>query len=306
MKVSKKGPNGFVSPTGLPENSTQATEWQEANRQWWETHPMRYDWKEAINAEEYSKEFYEAIDRRFFETSRDYFPIKAQPFDNLIDYEPLRSYDVLEIGVGNGSHAQLLASHSHSYTGIDITEYAVKSTSRRLATFGVPGQILRMDAETMDFEDATFDLVWSWGVIHHSANTPGIMKQIHRVLKKGGKTVTMVYYRSWWSYYVMGVLFGLWKGELWKEWSIHSSVQKWTDGAFARYYSLREWRDLLPPGMVVDRLFVCGPKTDVLPLPSGRLKTVLISRMPNSLGRLLASRFRMGSFLVCVSTKTGP
>ncbi len=164
---------------------------------------MRYDWNDEIGYKEYSKEFFDEIDKRFFLNSKDFLPFKKIPFDPLIDFENLKNKDVLEIGVGNGSHASLLAQHSKSFTGIDLTEYAVKSTSARFKEFGLPGTIKRMDAETLEFENESFDFVWSWGVIHHSSNTRKILEEINRVLKPGGEATIMVYYRSLWSYYFL-------------------------------------------------------------------------------------------------------
>ncbi len=140
MKELEELPQGFSHPTALPASGDEARGWQDANRSWWESHPMRYDWKDGIPYEEFSKEFYAEIDRRFFSAVELYAPCKKIPFDWLIDFDSLGTKDVLEIGVGNGSHAQLLAEHAKSFTGIDLTEYAVKSTSERMRVFGLAGQ----------------------------------------------------------------------------------------------------------------------------------------------------------------------
>jgi ubiquinone/menaquinone biosynthesis C-methylase UbiE len=303
MEDQNKLPPGFENPTDLPDSTEEAARWQEANRGWWESHPMRYDWKDEIPAEPHSREFYQEIDSRFFSASREFMPWKKTPFDALIDFEALKELDVLEIGVGNGSHAQLLSGSAKSYTGIDITDYAVSSTSKRLNIFDIPAKIVRMDAEQMDFPDGVFDFIWTWGVIHHSSNTPQIVRQMGRVLRPGGRVVTMVYYRSWWSYYVMGFLFSLKSGNLWRRGSIHASVQRLTDGAMARYYSIREWKDLFSGQFAVRDIFVCGPKTDVVLLPSGKLKNLMLQLIPDAVGRILARQCRMGSFLVCIATK---
>src|SRR5205085_539710 len=104
--------------------------------------------------------------------------------------------DVLEIGVGQGTHAQLLAPRCKSFTGIDLTTCAVEMTSERLKLFKIPGAVLEMDAEHMSFGDGSFDYIWSWGVIHHSADTNRVLKEMHRVLRPGGKCTVMIYYRS--------------------------------------------------------------------------------------------------------------
>src|SRR5262245_57907331 len=130
--INKKAPRDFAEPTMLPRDAQQQETWQELNRKWWQQNPMRYDWREGLGYQEFSKEFYQEIDRRFFSDVREYMPWKRIPFDPLIDFDRLKSQDMLEIGVGSGSHAALLAQHAKSYTGIDLTDYAVKSTSTRL------------------------------------------------------------------------------------------------------------------------------------------------------------------------------
>ena len=57
---------GFDSPTQLPLDEIQRHRWQKANADWWQSTPMRYDWRTAIPYEIGSKEFFEEIDCRFF------------------------------------------------------------------------------------------------------------------------------------------------------------------------------------------------------------------------------------------------
>ena len=294
-----RAPEGFSRPTDLPRDETEERRWQEANRVWWEDHPMRYDWREQLGHPECSREFFEEIDRRFFSDAAAYLPWSRTPFDSLIDFETLREMDVLEIGVGNGSHAGLLARHARSFTGIDLTDYAVNSTRERFRRFELAGRIERMDAERMDFADESFDLIWTWGVIHHSSNTRRILREMCRVLRPRGRAITMVYYRSLWGYYVVrGLLGGLEKGDLFRIRSLHQTVQRHTDGAIARYYSIPEWNALVSEFFRVERTQVLGSKTEILPIPGGRFKNQIVKSIPNSVGRLLTNRLRFGTFLV--------
>lgn len=260
---------------------------------------MCYDWRRAISLEEFSRPFYEEIDRRFFLKVREFMPWKSVPFDNLIDFEQLGSKSVLEIGVGMGSHAQLLAAHSGSYTGIDITRYAVKAASERLRIFGLSGLIWHMDAERMSFPDASFDYIWSWGVIHHSSNTPNIIREMHRVLKPDGAAVIMIYYRGWWNYYIVGSLgFGIARGGFFKTGSLAKSIQRNTDGALARYYTKRGWHTLVQEFFNVEYTTINGPKSDLVLLPGGKLKNIIMDAVPNAVTRFLTCRCGMGGFLV--------
>jgi ubiquinone/menaquinone biosynthesis C-methylase UbiE len=222
----------------------------------------------------------------------------------LIDFDSLSGQDVLEIGVGNGSHAQLISSYAGTYTGIDLTTYAVKSTRKRLAFFATNHlaqntTVMRMDAECMGFADESFDLVWSWGVIHHSANTRRILEEIHRVLRPGGTAITMVYQRNFWNYYLMAGLFrGILQRRMFKAGSVHNLRQELIDGAIARYYSRAEWRKLVSDFFFVEDLKIYGSKLEMIPLPSGRAKKTVQSLMPDALGRFLTNRCMFGMFLV--------
>lgn len=296
-------PTGYSSPTELPPDDRRA-DWQSRNLAWWESNPMRYDWTEALGVKEFSPAFYREIDRRFFEDAQRYMPAETRPFDALVPFAQLADRDVLEIGIGSGSHAQLLAPHCRSYVGIDLTEYAVASTSNRFQQFGVPGHIVRMDAEHMAFPDASFDYIWTWGVIHHSADTSRVLREMHRVLRAGGRATVMVYHRSWWYTYVYTALLrGVLRGGFFKH-SLHELLQLNTDGAIARFYRPEEWRALIEgSGFAIEQQRIMGQKSEVILLPPGRVKAGLVRLIPDQLTRLVTNTCRQGSFLITTISK---
>ncbi len=298
MKELEELPEGFSQPTALPATPDEQREWQGANRDWWETHPMRYDWKGEIPYEEFSKEFFAEIDRRFFSLAALYAPWKKIPFDVLIDFDSLKDKDVLEIGVGNGSHAQLLAAHAKSFVAIDLTDYAVRSTAARMRTFGLAATVRQMDAEQMLFPDDSFDFIWSWGSIHHSANTRKALEEMHRVLRPGGEALVMVYHRTFWEYYVQGALLALLSGQILKQAALHKSIQRRTDGAMARYYKRSEWDRLVSDLFLIRDVRIYGKKTELVPIPAGRLKDLLVRSIPNGVSRFVTNTCGWGSFLV--------
>jgi SAM-dependent methyltransferase len=305
QQIKDAPPAGFTSPTALPTDESQQRAWQQENQAWWQKHSMRYDFSSPIPYEEFTEPFYDEIDRRFFESASHYLPPRQIPFDRLIDFDSLRDQDVLEIGCGNGSHAQLLASRAKSYTGIDLTDYAVRSTSTRLALRQLPGTVLQMDAEAMKFPDHSFDFIWTWGVIHHSANTPRIIQEMNRVLRPGGRATVMVYYRGLWNFYAIGTLISLLNRELPTPRTVHSSRQSVEDGALARYYRPSEWRRMVRDNFSVRRTRIYGQKDLLILLPGGGLKRTLLGLIPDPVGRLLTGPCRMGNFLVADMQKNG-
>jgi len=123
---------------------------------------------------------------------------RLEPFiPPFADFDAARGSRVLEIGVGLGADHQRFAESGAVLSGIDLTERAVVHTKRRLHLFGLSSELAVGDAENLSFPDATFDIVYSWGVLHHSPDTPRAVSEVHRVLKPGGKALIMVYHK--WS-----------------------------------------------------------------------------------------------------------
>lgn len=104
-----------------------------------------------------------------------------------------RDRDVLEVGVGAGSDHLQFARAGARCAGVDLTDAAIELTTRRLAAEGLSSRLLRSDAEALPFADASFDFVFSWGVIHHTPNTERAAQEILRVLRPGGRFCVMVY-----------------------------------------------------------------------------------------------------------------
>ena len=72
------------------------------------------------------------------------------------------------------------------------------------------------DSENLPFDDNTFDLVYSWGVIHHTPDTPKAMDEIVRVLKPGGTAKVMIYHRKSLLAWFFWMKYALLKAKPWK------------------------------------------------------------------------------------------
>ena len=103
--------------------------------------------------------------------------------------------DVLEIGVGMGAdHAEWARHHPRSLTGIDLTPRAVAHTRARLHGEGFQTTVSVSDAENLPFDDDSFDIVYSFGVLHHSPDTARCFSEVRRVLRPGGVARVMIYH----------------------------------------------------------------------------------------------------------------
>jgi len=287
----------FDSPTAAPVYPDQHDRWQRANRSWWEAHPMRYDWRQPVRGAQGELDWFREIDRRLFEAT--VLPASSRPFESLLPREALAGKRVLEVGVGMGSHAQILAESAQHFIGIDLTQPAVAATHRRLQLLGKRrAAVLQMDAEQLAFPDAAFDFVWAWGVIHHSASTRRALEEVRRVLKPDGRALVMVYHRAFvpWLVYA-GLIRGLLRGGIFRSRGIHRVVQGFTDGAIARYYTRAEWRREISGLFEAESMEVYGNRGEVLPLPGGAAKDALTRCIPEPILRFWLTTCGQGTLL---------
>lgn len=109
---------------------------------------------------------------------------------------------VLEAGCGIGTDGARFAAAGAQYTGLDFSKTGPFLARRRFQMEGLQGDIVVGSVGGLPFPDATFDMVYSHGVIHHVEDTAGVVRELHRVLKPGGTILVMVYHRRSLNYYV--------------------------------------------------------------------------------------------------------
>src|SRR5262245_46742903 len=165
------------------------------NASWWNERPMDYDWRGQNRFQAGSMEWFDQMDAILINAHR-LFASEVRPFDRVLPLDLLGGRRVLEVGCGMGLHAEVMVRAGAIVTAIDLTPTAVEITRRRLALKGLNADVQLCDAEQLPFPDRHFDLVWSWGVIHHSARTGRIVRQIARVLRADGECRVMVYNRN--------------------------------------------------------------------------------------------------------------
>lgn len=114
------------------------------------------------------------------------------------DFGSAAGKKVLEIGVGMGADFLRWVRAGADATGVDLTERAVELTRQRLAAEDLRANLRVADAETLPFPDAEFDIVYSWGVLHHTPDPARALAEVLRVLTPGGQLRVMLYHRRSW------------------------------------------------------------------------------------------------------------
>lgn len=177
-------------------------------RNYWEREPCGTGESIAGDLKPGSMEWFERIEEQRY---------SVEPFIHQVaQFTRHRGKKVLEVGVGAGTDHLQWARAGCQCFGVDLTEAGIETTRKRLSCYGLESQLQRVDAERLPYSDATFDIVYSWGVIHHSERPEQIAAEIHRVLKPGGTFIGMVYGRHSLLVLKLWVRQALLKGRPWR------------------------------------------------------------------------------------------
>ena len=128
-------------------------------------------------------------------------------------FEEAAGLDVLEVGVGMGADFVRWLRAGARASGVDLTRRAVEITRGRMEAEALHGDLRVADAERLPFADETFDLFYSWGVLHHTPDTAKTLEEARRVLRPGGRLRIMLYHRHSWVALAAYARFGLLKGK---------------------------------------------------------------------------------------------
>ena len=217
-------------------------------KEWWNANPFTYlmDNKEIVP----DWAFFRNIDRKIIKWMP--WAQKGYPLlSNVIDYSQLKGKKVLDIAVGTGWTTENLVRAGAHVTAIDLTPQAVELTRKRLELNHVTAeQVMVADAQELPFADATFDYVLAFGCLMHMPNTQKAIDEIYRVLKPGGRSAAMMYYKHslhWWYYIYLGK--GILRGKL-LSMTPQELSNRYTDGAYekgnqlTKFYSKKEIHEL--------------------------------------------------------------
>ncbi|QQR49710.1 class I SAM-dependent methyltransferase [bacterium] len=160
---------------------------------------------EFIHEAKHSREYFEAIEDFRYTIEPEIFA--------FAQFTRFHNKKILEVGVGAGTDfLQWVRAGAQAY-GVDLTQEAVTNVLHRLAIYNLTACDVHVaDAEKLNFDNNSFDLVYSWGVIHHSPDPVQCLREIVRVTKPGGAIKIMVYNRrslfAWYQYLQFGLLLG--------------------------------------------------------------------------------------------------
>ena len=142
-----------------------------------------------------------------------------------------RGKRILEVGVGAGTDFIQWIRVGAIASGIDLTQEAIDHVTNRIEAYGLPAaeKLQVGDAENLPFPSDSFDLGYSFGVLHHSADTEKAIRELVRVVRPGGEIKLMLYNRhsictinAWVKHALLGGK--PWKSLAWALWNHVESI----------------------------------------------------------------------------------
>ena len=140
-----------------------------------------------------TREYFDEVEKR------KYFVEPHIP--GFADFARWSGRSVLEIGCGLGTDATNFARAGARYVGVDVSEVSLELARKRFEVFGLPGSFVASNAEALPAEVARerYDLIYSFGVIHHTPDPRAVIEGARRVIKADGELRIMLYARHSWK-----------------------------------------------------------------------------------------------------------
>jgi SAM-dependent methyltransferase len=185
--------------------------YKDAAQDQWDFNPAGSHYAGAAPA--HTLDWFEAIERHRYQEYAPWMPA-------VMEFDRHRGRDVLEIGGGLGTDLSQFARHGARVTDVDLSLGHLRLAQENFDLRGLRGRFVHLDAERLPFEAASFDVVYSNGVLHHTPDTARLVAEIRRVLRPHGRVIAMVYAESSFHFWYRQVwIRGLIEGRL-KETSI--------------------------------------------------------------------------------------
>ena len=209
---------------------------------------------EISAAAKFSKAYFQDVEAfRYFD----------QPFiHSFAQFSRYHGKQVLEVGVGAGTDFIQWLRCGAKVSGVDLTPEAVAHAQHRIELYQLPQPetVAVADAEHLPFESNSFDLGYSFGVLHHTPNTERAVAELARVVRPGGEIKIMLYNRRSVFVFNRWIKYALLRGRPWKSlrWILWNHVENVGTKGYSRKELLRMLQSLPLTGIHVHTELTSG------------------------------------------------
>lgn len=187
-----------------------------------------------------TKEYFDEVE------ARKYFVEPHIP--SFAEFERWCGKKVLEIGCGIGTDTINFARHGAWVTAVDLSEKSLGVARQRADVYGLRERIRFYVGDSEDLRSflpsETYDLIYSFGVIHHTPHPESVLAQLRHYVRPGSTIKIMLYHRYSWK--VFQILLGYGKGRLWRLAELVAQHSEAQTGCPVTYtFTRREGRALL-------------------------------------------------------------
>jgi ubiquinone/menaquinone biosynthesis C-methylase UbiE len=183
-------------------------------------------------------------------------------------FSSARGLKVLEIGVGMGADYLEWLKAGADATGVDLSAMSVERARRRCELAEYKADLRVADAEHLPFPDDTFDVVYSYGVMHHSPDTAQCLREAARVLKPGGEARIMLYHHPSLTGLMLWLRYGVLRGK-----SIRRVVYEHLESPGTKTFTQDETREMMSEFENLTMRLVFSPGDLLLSQPSTRFQS---------------------------------
>jgi SAM-dependent methyltransferase len=218
------------------------------------------------------------------------------------DFQSGRGLRVLEIGVGMGAdYLEWLKAGAHA-TGVDFSAASIEKARRRCELAGYCPDLRVADAENLPFAENSFDVVYSYGVMHHSPDTAQCLREAWRVLRPGGEAKIMMYHHPSLTGAMLWLRYGSFRGK-----SLRQAVFDHLESPGTKTYTKKEAHAVMAGFHGIEMRVAASPGDLLLHRPSVKFQSPFYRLIWKIYPRWLARRLgdRWGLFLLITATKTG-
>ena len=144
-----------------------------------------------------TKEYFDEVERKRY-TAEPHIPLFA-------DFPTWKGKKVLEIGCGLGTEAINFARHGADYTGTDLSIESLNLAQNRFKVYNQKGRFFQGNSENLSsfVNVEKYDLIYSFGVIHHSPKPNLIIDQIYKYMDDSTILKIMLYAKNSWKNYMI-------------------------------------------------------------------------------------------------------